>query len=236
MTSTTENALKRKETAEKPEAVVSNDQNKRKARRVSTDDSPSNATFLQFNTPVVSEKAAAANTAFTEHIESIYSIGKMIKDLSHSDNAKVNAILDALFLNLGKDKKKCDKIQAVGGYLALVQLLEKCLVKTLAILPACDKVTELNELAELKTLYKTLDVIIGMTFQHDESKVGITALNGVESVVKIMKTFPSAKGYSRLRVPPCVTLQPGMPLARRTPSNWVESRLFLPLSAITWVL
>jgi hypothetical protein len=51
MTLRTENAQKRKQTAEKPEAIVSSssddDQSKRKARRVSTNDSISAAASLQ---------------------------------------------------------------------------------------------------------------------------------------------------------------------------------------------
>jgi hypothetical protein len=32
-----------------------------------------------------------------------------------------------------------------------------------------------------------------LTFQHDESKVGIAAIGGVEVVVKVMKTFPKCQ-------------------------------------------
>jgi hypothetical protein len=191
MTSRIENARKRKE---KPEAVVSSgsddDQNKRKARRVSTDAAASNAASLQVDTPVVTEENTAANTASTEHEESIQSIGKMIRDLFHSDNAKVNATLNALYLNLDKDKKKCESLVTVGGCHALVQLLEKCLDKATIIIPACDQVTEMNELDELKTLHEAFSVIMRLTFQHDESRFGIAAIGGVEAVVKVMKTFP----------------------------------------------
>jgi hypothetical protein len=220
----TENARKRKETAEQPEVVFSSgsddgDRRKqRKARRVSADAAVSTATSLQVDTPVVTDKSTIANTASAttaegdtpvvteentaantasaatdKHVESIQVIGKMIRDMSHSDNSKVNDTLAALSQDLAKDKKKCDKIQAVGGCLALVQLVEKCLDKAIVRIPACDQVTGLNELTELWTLHKTLNVIIGVTFQHDESKVGIAAVGGVEAVVKVMKTFPKCQ-------------------------------------------
>jgi hypothetical protein len=75
---------------------------------------------------VVTEKNATANTAFAaNHEECVQSIGKMIQDLFCSDNDEVDAALDALDLNLDKDKKKTENIQAVEGCLALVQLLEE---------------------------------------------------------------------------------------------------------------
>jgi hypothetical protein len=59
----------------------------------------------QVDAPVVSKKNATANTVFaSNHEECIQSIGKMIKDLFHSDNNKVNAALNALYLNLDRDK------------------------------------------------------------------------------------------------------------------------------------
>jgi hypothetical protein len=51
----------------------------------------------------------------------------------------------------------------------------------------------LNALAELTTLHKTLSVIVRLTHHLDESRVGITAVGGVEAVVKIMKTFPNCQ-------------------------------------------
>jgi hypothetical protein len=53
----------------------------------------------------------------------------------------------------------------------------------------------LNESAELTTLqYKTLTVIIRLTFQHGESKVGIAAnVGGVEAVLKVKKTCPKCQ-------------------------------------------
>jgi hypothetical protein len=81
----------------------------------------------------------------------------------------------------------------VGGCFALVQLLKNCLDKAIEEIPACDQVTELDTLTVLTTLEKTLIVITRLTFQHDESKVGITATGGVEAVVKVMKTFPKCQ-------------------------------------------
>jgi hypothetical protein len=48
-------------------------------------------------------------------------VGQLIQDLAHSDNTKVDVALTALNLDLSRDDKKCDKIQAVGGFV-LVQL------------------------------------------------------------------------------------------------------------------
>jgi hypothetical protein len=185
MTSRTASARKRKQTVEESEVVVSSDaQNKSKARRVSTDTSDSTAASLQVDTPVITESV-------TEAEASIESIGKMVQDLAHSDNDTVNAALADLDLHIKNGhEKKNGKIQTVGGCLALVQLLKKCLDKAIATIPACDEVTEVNEFDELWTLNKTLEVINGLTYEHDESLVGITAIGGVEVAVKIMNTFP----------------------------------------------
>jgi hypothetical protein len=148
--------------------------------------------------------AVVVHSKEDEEKESLEGVWKLIQDLFRSDNAKVHAALDALFLDLDKDKKKCDKIQAVGGCFALVHLMQNCLDKAIAGIPACDGVTKLNELAELTTLHKTLCVIINLTFLHEESRVGITVVGGVEAVVKIMKTFPKCqklqeRAYGALR-------------------------------------
>jgi hypothetical protein len=84
-------------------------------------------------------------------------------------------------------------IQAGFGCLALINLLKKCLDKAIDSIPACDQVTELNELAELTTLHKTLRVIISLTVQHDKSRFGICTIGGVEPVIKIMKAFPKCQ-------------------------------------------
>jgi hypothetical protein len=166
-----------------PDTVSSSDNNK--ARRVSTANawhpSASTAASLQIDTAVARPE------------DSYESIGQMIQDLSHSDIVQVNAALDALNLDLKDDKKKCTKIQVVGGCLALVQLLKKCLDKAIDEFPARDQVIDLNELAELATLHKTLHILIRLTHHLDESKVGIAAIGGVEAVIKAMKTFPKCQ-------------------------------------------
>ncbi len=37
---------------------------------------------------------------------------------------------------------------------------------------------------------RALSVIINLTFQHDESTVGISSVGGVEALVNVMETFP----------------------------------------------
>jgi hypothetical protein len=97
----------------KPAAVVSSDaQSKSKARRVSTDASASAVASHQ-----TTEEAPTADDAPNNSMESI---GKMIQDLFHSDNAKIDAALDALKQGLINYKKKYENMQAVGGCLALV--------------------------------------------------------------------------------------------------------------------
>jgi hypothetical protein len=178
------------ERVEIPETISRNygrnlNEESNKTRRVSTTDALTawTSAYLQLDTC----------TPVTQQEDSIESIGQMIQDLFHSDNAKVNTALDALKVDLNKDKEKCSKIQGVGGCLALVLLLKKCLDNSIDIIPACDQVTELNELAELATLRKTLGVIINLTFNHHESRVGISRIGGVEAVVKVMKTFPKCQ-------------------------------------------
>jgi hypothetical protein len=46
------------------------------------------------------------------------SIGKLIQDLFHSNNAKVYAALDALTLHLREDNKNRESIVTAGGYFA----------------------------------------------------------------------------------------------------------------------
>ena len=46
---------------------------------------------------------------------------------------------------------------------------------------------------EPATLHKTLNGISNLTCEHVESRVGITALGGVEALVKIMQTFPKCQ-------------------------------------------
>jgi uncharacterized pyridoxal phosphate-containing UPF0001 family protein len=102
-----------------------------------------------------------------------------------------NALLTCL--NLEEDRKKREILVTAGGCHALLQLVRNCLDKAIDKIMACDHVTELDTLAELTTLHNTLNVIITLTYQHDESKVGISAIGGVEAVVKVMQTFPKCQ-------------------------------------------
>jgi hypothetical protein len=159
---------------------------------VSTDVSASTGAKLVIaETTSDSEQSESFSNA--QHDESMVCIGALVQDLFHFDYARGDATFTALNLDLVKDKKKCDKIQAVGGCFVLVHLLNKCLDKVISIFPACDQVTALNELPELTTLHKTLSVITNLTFNHYDSKVGIAAIGGMEAVVKVMRTFPECQ-------------------------------------------
>jgi hypothetical protein len=189
---------KRKAT-EAPEAVVSSEgesPKETKARRMSSDASSPTAASSNTDAPAKTETgvvtANAASVSDTPPEETLESIGALVQDLFHSDNAKVNAALDALFLNLLGNKKKCEKIRDVGGCFALVQLVKNCLEKASEKIAACDQVTELNELVELKTLNESIRVITNLSYDQDNS-AGITAIGGVEAVVKVMKTFPKCR-------------------------------------------
>jgi hypothetical protein len=133
---------------------------------------------------------SASNTP--EQEASMRRIEKMIQDLSGSDNEKVVTTLAALSMDIKKDPTTRDNIVAAGGCDALFQLLKNCL-EAIDSIPACDHVTELIEFAERETLFWTLVVITDLAYRHDESKVGITAIGGVEAVVKAMKTFPKCQ-------------------------------------------
>jgi hypothetical protein len=190
------NTRKRKPTEDPVEVVSSSVQSKNEARRVSADASASTNARLVILAEASSESKQGGSASNAQQDESMVSIGTLVQDLLHSDNAKVYAALDALDLALDNDKKKCENIHAVGGCFALVQLMQDCLKKASEKLPACGRVTKLYPLAELMTLRKTLHIIICLTHHLDECKVGITAIGGVEAVVKAMRTFPQ-----------CLTLQ-----------------------------
>jgi hypothetical protein len=98
--------------------------------------------------------------ADTEHEESIQSVGTMIQDLFHSDNAKANAALDALNRDLIKDSTKCESLVTAGGCFVLVQLLKNCLEKAMAInrIPEWCRVNKISAYPELATLHKTVNV------------------------------------------------------------------------------
>jgi hypothetical protein len=106
--------------------------------------------------------------------------------------------------------QKCETIIAVGGVHALVLLVEKSL--TLAVtkfelsgktmtsastssnfhIPP-NQVTLVDGVVELETLDRTLDVIINLTFQNETSRSSISAIGGVEAVVKVMETLPKCR-------------------------------------------
>jgi hypothetical protein len=65
--------------------------------------------------------------------------------------------------------------------------------KPIALIPARNQVTKVNEFAELKTLHKACNVIITLTFHCNECEFGISTIGGVEAVVKVMKTFPKCQ-------------------------------------------
>jgi hypothetical protein len=52
-------------------------------------------------------------------------MGKLVKELFHSDHVKVNAALDVLFVDLGKDTEQCETFVFWGGYAAASAALSK---------------------------------------------------------------------------------------------------------------
>jgi hypothetical protein len=120
-----------------------------------------------------------------EHVEGIE---KLIRDLSSSDNATVDAALDTLSQDLEDDVKR-DTITAWGGCAALVHLLKDRLKKEVEKIPPCDQVTELNELPELKTIQNTLHVLVLFTYYSEMGRVGISTVGGVAAVIETMESF-----------------------------------------------
>jgi hypothetical protein len=57
----------------------------------------------------------------------------------------------------------------------------------------CDEYTKLLQLAELTTLHKSFNVIVGLADQCHESKVGFSSIGAVEAVVVVMSTFPKCE-------------------------------------------
>jgi hypothetical protein len=180
---------KRKKAEAKVSDEVVRSDNDGKARRASA----MNA-FVSPDATLKIESESDSESDATEKDESISieSVGKLLRDVFHSDNAKVIAALDALSLNLDEDEKKCEVINAAGGCFALVKLLEDCLEKATEKFPhpACAQVTELIEAEELNTLHHSLRVISCLAAGHYESKVGISSVGGVKALVEAMKTFP----------------------------------------------
>jgi hypothetical protein len=203
MSSESTNDRKRKLTEDPPAAVVnSDDQDQKesnKTRKVGTNDVTSNATSPETNSAVTTERASTTNAAVASTVEeeSMQSIGVLVRDLLLFDNAKVNVALKALYRNLRTDKQKCENIVKVGGCLALIQLVKNCLEKVIEKNPACDQVTELNELAGLTTLKWTITVIYSLAHMHDVSKEGFIVVGGVETVVEVTKMFPKCEDIQK---------------------------------------
>jgi hypothetical protein len=169
-----------------------------------TDSTMCNTTSILDDTSLLADEPATIETTESASIvvvededddeeESLEGVGKLIQDLFHSDNAKVNAALDALKLDLSKDKEKCDTFTVWGGCAALVHLLKDRLKKATKKVPACDLVTELNELPELATIGNTLKAIVWLTYYSEMGRIGIATVGGVEAVVKVMKNFPKCQ-------------------------------------------
>jgi hypothetical protein len=138
----------------------------------------------------VSDKDAAAPAAIPAlAAATVEDIGKLIQDLSSADVAVVNASLDALYLDLEEDSKKCENVVTAGGSHALVLLAKTCLDKAIQKFPESKNVTELDG-QELTTLYKALRAIIGLTYQNKMSRIGISAIGGVQVCLSVMTQFP----------------------------------------------
>jgi hypothetical protein len=152
------------------------------------DDVP--AAMIETMEPAFAVDVGVEQEEVEDEEESLEGVEKLIQDLSNSDNAKVNAALDALFLDFTKDKEKCDNVTAWGGCASLVRLMKDRLKKAMKKIPPCGQVTELNELPELETIDSTLRVIVCLTDHTEMGRVGIANVGGVEAVVKVMKTFP----------------------------------------------
>jgi hypothetical protein len=87
---------------------------------------------------------------------------------------------------------------------ALVNLVKESLkTATKKLRRDIDHVTELSELAELQTLFQSLHVITNLTVHHDDSKVGISSVGGVQAILKCMKTLPKC---AALQVKACHVL------------------------------
>jgi hypothetical protein len=145
------------------------------------------------NNDVQTEVRGLANLIAVELNARVDGVEKLIQDLAHSDSSKVDAALDTLNLDLDEDEMAGEIIATAGGCFALVHLMQNCLDKAMARVPACDQVADLNELAELTTLHKTLNIIVDLTYHQHESRVYIPTIGGMESVVKVMKTFPKCQ-------------------------------------------
>jgi hypothetical protein len=142
------------------------------------------------------------STSKAEREKSLESIGELVQYLSHSDDDIVQDSINALFLDLDKDKKKYNGLFTIGGGHSLVLLLKRFLRKAARRFPERENVTELHG-KELETLESTLDLIVNLTFYNEASNVSISAIGGVEAVVEVMKMFPKSIGLQKFA---CIAL------------------------------
>jgi hypothetical protein len=149
-------------------------------------------TIVSIGDQTDSEQGESVSDA-TREDEFMEIIGKLIQDLFHSDNAKVDAALDGLLLDLDHDEE-AGQLQAAGGCFALVQFVKDCLKEAIRQkIFACDRVTEVARYADLIILWKSLAVITKLTIHRNESRVGISSVGGVEAMFEVMKTFPKCE-------------------------------------------
>jgi hypothetical protein len=149
-------------------------------------------TRAPFNSLLPTTSSYFSDIVMKKEEEELEGVGKLIQDLAHFDNAKVNAALDALYnMNF---KQKYDTVTAWGGCAALVHLLKDRLETAMQKVPQCDQVTELHELPELVTIEMTVRVITRLTYYSSEmGRTGMVAVGGAAAVVKAMKTFPKCQ-------------------------------------------
>jgi hypothetical protein len=83
--------------------------------------------------------------------------------------------------------------------------MQNCLDMAIDELPACDQVSELNELTELTILNKTLNAIISWTPFMTTSKLEFKRLVAWKQLPRYCKAFQSAMTCSGVGVVPCVT-------------------------------
>jgi hypothetical protein len=179
-----------------PEASINSDclhPKQRKAPRASLD----SMTLSQIASHVGTKTVVRANNPFSssarEQEASFMSTKEKIQAFSSSVDAEVDAALATLSVDVKRDPATLEYIVAAGGCRALVQLLKICLQKAIDRVPAGNRVTEISDFTELTILHNTLLLIISVTLDHDEIKVGIAAIGGVEAAVKVMRTFPKCQ-------------------------------------------
>jgi hypothetical protein len=190
------NDRKRKLTAQEREAVVStgsdDHQTGTKARRVSTEAEQTDRKARRVSTEAeTSTVASQLTTEEANHVQrnpklSMESIIKLFPDLFHSDSAKARAALDTLFWDLYEEK--LDEVQAAGGYLVLVKVVKDCLRNATENMLACDGRGVTN--FEFTELNAAIYAIVLLTNGHHKSRVEISMVDGVETIVKVMDSFP----------------------------------------------